>query len=293
MRRKLLLLFLSLIVILPAAAQSILPAGDAPDIYRVIEKHNFRKRENGTYIGAAYREVRGTLTRATGSSRGLPYAGRFYILEETKRAAQLAAGRVDESVPSRLDLNPLGAVMAGSAGRFPTMRDFPALPLDSVSAGANWQAYGERILDPNFSGAITPVRVYVDYIYKGEGEYKGFAGHNLTAKYAVRYRRGQAGTPGDPELDEVTGTHEANIFLPADANGPRLISETFREQYRYRGGREVSLEGTVLTLFEGVVPLDRPETVTRIAELIKGADPAIVAVTRPPAADGELWVLRI
>ncbi|MDR3200568.1 MAG: OmpA family protein [Spirochaetales bacterium] len=266
-----------------AEAQSLLPHAEAPEVYRVIEKYDFRRRVNGKYQGAAYREIRGTMRRAGTPARAgaLPYAGRFFILEETKRAARLAAGRVDESFAVNLNLNPLGAVLAGNPGRFPTMRDFPALPRENVSPGSGWQAHAERILDPEFSGAITPVQVYVDYQYTGPGEYYGFPGHNLTAKYAVRYRRGQAGTPGDPNLEEVTGTHDVNIFLPS-GEGPRIISETFREQYRYRDGREVSLEGTGFTLFEGIVPLDRPQTVNRIAELLKGTEPSLTTVTAQP-----------
>jgi outer membrane protein OmpA-like peptidoglycan-associated protein len=265
---------------MPLEAQTILLRGEAPDVYRVSEKHNFRKRENGVYVGAAYREVRGLLRR--GESGDPWYAGRFYILEETKRAARSAAGRVDASVPARLEVDPLGAARAGSPGRFPTMRDFPALPGESVSTGANWQAAAERILDPDFSGAITPVQVYVDYVYLGPGEYKGFPGHFLKAAYAIRYRGG--GTEGDPQLEEASGSHEANIFLPSEAGGSRMVSETFRESYRYRGGRELSLEGVILTVFEGAVPLDRPGTLTRIAEALKSApsSPGAHGTQTPP-----------
>jgi outer membrane protein OmpA-like peptidoglycan-associated protein len=268
-----------------AQAQAVLLQGEAPEVYRIIEKHNFRRHDNGKYTGAAYREIRGTLSRgAEVSENGLVYAGRFYILEETKRAARLAAGRVDESLAANLSLNSFGAVMAESPGRFPTMRDFPALPGDAVEAGANWQASAERILDPLFSGSITPVAVYVDYNYTGPGDYKGFSGHYIKAKYAVRYRRGEAGAAGDPELDEASGSHEANIFLPAEAGGPRLISETFKELYRYRGGRELSLAGTVLTVFEGASPLNRPETLNRITRLLPPASgniPGIDVQNRP------------
>jgi outer membrane protein OmpA-like peptidoglycan-associated protein len=257
-----------------AQAQNFLPQGEAPEVYRVIEMHNFRKRENGKYIGAAYREIRGTLRRGGESADGgFVYTGRFYVLEETKRAARLASASVDESFPAEVSLNPLGAVEAGSPGRFPTMRDFPALPRQAVNAGANWQASAERILDPLFSGSITPAPVYVDYTYTGPGDYKGFPGHYLKAKYAIRYRGGESAA-ADPDLDEVSGTHEANIFLPSEAGGPRLISETFKELYRYRGGRELSLEGTVLTFFEGVVPLDRPETLNRVTRLLPVEVPA-------------------
>ena len=169
-----------------AEAQSALPQGGPPEVWRVIEKHNYRKRENGKYQGLVYRELRGILRR----NAGLEYAGRFYILQEMKRDLRSVAGRVDESVPVRLSLGKLGAAEAGNPGRFPTMRDFPAVPQEAVSAGASWQAPAERVLDPDFNGIITPVTVYVDYQYAGAGEYKGFPGHYIKAKYAIRYRRG-------------------------------------------------------------------------------------------------------
>ncbi|MCL1817600.1 MAG: OmpA family protein [Spirochaetaceae bacterium] len=257
-----------------ATAQEVLPQSGLPELYRVVEKHNFRKRENGKYQGAAYRELRGTLKRES----GLDYAGRFYILEETKRAAQLVAAQIEESVPVRLGLGKLGAVKAGNPGRFPTMRDFPAVPQEAIKEGTIWQAPAERILDPMFSGVITPVPVHVEYQYVGPGEYKGFPGHYLKAKYAVRYRRGQG---GDPELDEVSGSHEANIFLPYGKDGPWMVSEIFRELYRWRGGRELSLEGTILTVFEGVSPLERTETAQRIAEVLQKPELLV------PAGPGE------
>ena len=264
----------------PADAQHILPRPDPEGIYRIVEKHNFRKRVDGAYIGAAYREVRGVLRRAGHSAgSGGVYEGRFYVLEETMRAARPAAARIDESVRVRLTLGPAGAVVSGSPGRFPTMRDFPALPEEPVEPGAAWQASAERILDPDFSGAATPVRVFVDYRYTGPGTYRGFPGHNLTAKYAVRHRGG-GNSPGDPDLEEATGTHDVTIFLPS-GEGPRVISETFREQYLYAGGRNVRLEGTILTFFEGVAPLDRPGTAADVAARIAGRDPSVSAAVQP------------
>jgi outer membrane protein OmpA-like peptidoglycan-associated protein len=256
----------------PAQAQNTLPQSEAPEIYRVVEMHNFRKRDNGKYIGAAYREIRGILNRGVETPEGsFAYSGRFYILEETKRAARSAAAAVDESLAVNLFLNPQGAVIAGNPGRFPTMRDFPALPREALTEGAAWQASAERMLDPLFSGGVTPVKVHVDYTYAGPGDYRGFPGHYVKARYAVRYRRGGSAA-GDPELEEASGTHEANIFLPSGPGGPRLISETFRELYRYQSGRELSLEGAILTFFEGASPLERTETLNRVTRLIP--DPA-------------------
>lgn len=249
-----------------------LQSGFSPvDTYRIVEKHNFRKRENGSYLGGVYREVRGLLHRTSG---GVPpsappessvYEGRFFLLEETKRAARLAAARVDESLSARLVLGPSGVPLPGSLGRFPTMRGFPAFPADPVPSGGGWQAFGERVLDPDFSGAITPVKVYVDYRYEGPTTYRGEKGSRITGKYAVRFKRGRD-SGGDPGLDEVSGTHDLSIFISDLPGGLRLISETFKEIYKYNGGRTLSLEGAILTFFEGILPLDRPKT----AEELRG-----------------------
>jgi len=237
------------------------PAGEREGPYRITEKHNYRKKSGGAYVGAVYREIRGVLRPASAlpvdGAAGRSYEGRFFVLEQTKRAGLDASPRVEESFPEKLTVGPAGAVRSGAGGRFPTIRNFPALPAGKLAAGMRWQAFAERILDPDFSGRITAVKVLVDYRYEGGGTYKGFEGDKITAKYAVRYRKDHD-DGGDPALVEVTGTHDVSVFLPASAGGPRLFSETFKEIYRYEGGRQTSLEGTVLTFFEGVAPLDRP-----------------------------------
>ncbi len=265
-KRRLPILFSAVLVFSAGAflhGQDASPAGEREGPYRITEKHNYRKKSGGSYIGAVYREIRGVLRPAStvpvGGTAGRPYEGRFFVLEETKRAGLEASPRVEESFPEKLTVGPAGAVRSGAGGRFPTIRDFPALPAERLSAGMRWQAFAERVLDPDFSGKITPVKVLVDYRYEGRGTYKGFEGDKIVAKYAVRYRKDREGG-GDPALVEVTGTHDVSVFLPSSAGGPRLFSETFKETYRYDGGKQTSLEGTVLTFFEGVAPLDRPKT---------------------------------
>ncbi len=260
-----------------AAADDILPVVPAGEAYRIVEKHNFRRRVNGAYLGAVYREIRGVLHRTSEPSASgatvsgteiqpgsASFEGRFFILEEAKMATRLTAARVDESVPVRLTLGPFGAAASGSPGRFPTMRDFPAIPAGPAAPGSTWQAFAERMLDPYFTGDVTPVRVYVDYRYEGPGDYRGSPGYNLKAKYAVRWKR-SGGAAGDPRPDEVAGTHDVTIFLPAREGGPRVIGETFTEEYRYPDGRTVRLEGTTATFFEGVSPLDMPDIAAKFA----------------------------
>jgi outer membrane protein OmpA-like peptidoglycan-associated protein len=290
-------LYFGLVLLLCSAFS--LPAGDLlagvplGDTFKIVEKHNFRKRAGGVYIGAAYREIRGVLRRASSFSGawppagGIPCEGRFYVLEETKRDAREVSLGVDTSFPVKMVIRPDGTVSPDTLGRFPTMRNFPSFPDKPVSPGQKWQAFAERILDPDFSGAVTPVRVYVDYRYEGKGTYKGFEGSKITAKYAVRYKKGRD-PAGDPKLEEVTGTHDVSIFLAAEPDGPRVISETFKEVYRYAGGRDVNLEGSVLTFYEGVLPLDRPGIAEDLRARIAGIGPAGTPKSEepgpPPAA---------
>ena len=46
-----------------------------------------------------------------------------------------------------------------------------------------------------------------------------------------------------------------------------MINTRFREEYRFLSGRRLRIEGTILTIFEGAAPLDRPETTVRFTEI--------------------------
>lgn len=240
-------------------SQSLSISYQLGDAYKIIEKHNFRKWENGRYLGAVYREVRGTLTREANPTEPL-FQGRFYLFEQSQQGGTPTTPLIEASFPVQVQVTPYGIILSSTVERFPTMRKFPLLPKEG-HAGQRWQEMAERVLDPDFNGNVTVVSVLVDYRYEGVGTYRNEEGDRIVGKYAVRYRGISRGSK-DPELSEVQGTHDVGIFLSRREGGLRFITETFKEEYRYRTGRTLRLEGTVATFFEGVTPLDP----VRIAE---------------------------
>ncbi len=231
------------------------------DTYKIIEKHNYRKWENGKYLGAVYREIRGMLKRDVNPEEAR-FRGRFYLLEQTQQGGTITAPLIEASFPAEILVTGYGIILSSSVERFPTMRKFPILPGEG-GGGNRWQEMAERVLDPDFNGKVTVVPVLVDYRYEGVGTYRNEEGHRVAGKYAVRYRGESIGTK-DPDLKEVQGTHDVVIFLSKREGGMRFITETFKEEYRYKTGRIIRLEGTVATFFEGVTPLSP----TRIAEVL-------------------------
>jgi len=229
------------------------------DTYKIVEKHNFRKWENGKYVGAVYREIQGALTREPRSME-VQFQGRFYLLEQSQQGGVSRIPKIESSFPAVLLVSPYGTILSSTVERFPTMRKFPIIPQD-LREGFRWQEMAERVLDPDFNGKVTLVQVLVDYRYEGIGTYRNEEGHRIVGKYAVRYK--QAGTAlHDPDLKEVQGTHDVAIFMSLQKGGLRFITETFKEEYWFKTGRSLRLEGTVATFFEGVAPLDSK----RIAE---------------------------
>lgn len=231
------------------------------DTYKIIEKHNFRKWENGKYLGAVYREIRGMLKRDMKSEEAR-FHGRFYLLEQTQQGGTITAPLIEASFPAEILVTGYGIILSSTVERFPTMRKFPILPGEG-GGGNRWQEMAERVLDPDFNGMVTVVPVLVDYRYEGAGTYRNEEGHRIAGKYAVRYRGESIGIK-DPDLKNIQGTHDVVIFLSKREGGIRFITETFKEEYRYKTGRIIRLEGTVATFFEGVTPLNP----TRIAEVL-------------------------
>ncbi|MCX7786172.1 MAG: hypothetical protein N2442_00575, partial [Spirochaetes bacterium] len=263
--------------VLEVCPQSFTISYHLGDSYRIVEKHNFRKWENGKYLGAVYREIRGALKREREASEAR-FSGRFYLLEQTHQGGLPTTPIIEASFPAEVLVTEYGIILSSSVERFPTMRKFPILPKES-EVGVRWQEMAERVLDPDFNGKVTVLPVLVDYRYEGLGTYRNEEGHRIVGKYAVRYK-GTSGGSKDPDLTAVKGTHDVVIFLSKREGGLRFMTETFKEEYEYRAGRSLRLEGTVVTFFEGVPPVDS----TRVVEIFKVPQdaPTVPPKTIPP-----------
>ena len=259
--------------------------------YTTLTRYNLSRHQDGRYQGHVYREIRGTLRRAglAGSAAddsrgtptvagGIPYTGEFYVFEQTRRDARNVARRVNRSVPVSLEMLSDGSIRVPDDQPFPLRRGFPRIPTDSVEVGETWEAPGELVVDPNWTGEYTRIGILAAYRYDGREQYQGREVHRITAQYATRYRQGDD-PAGDPELAQVSGSHISTILIDADTRTPVLIRDQIEEQYRYSDGRSIGFRGFALTFYSTPIALDRPGLVAQIERRLEESEVEDIEVT--------------
>ena len=212
------------------------------------------------------------------AAAGIPYSGEFYVFEQTRRDARNVAKRVNRSVPVSLEILADGSIRVPDDQPFPLRRGFPRIPTDSVEVGESWEAPGELVVDPDWTGNYTRIGILAAYRYEGREEYQGRDVHRITAQYATRYRQGDD-PAGDPELARVSGSHISTILIAVDTLTPVLIRDRIEEQYRYSGGRSVTFRGFALTFYSTPVALDRPGVVAQIERRLEESEVEDIEVT--------------
>jgi outer membrane protein OmpA-like peptidoglycan-associated protein len=259
--------------------------------YTTLTRYNLSRHQDGRYQGHVYREIRGTLRRAgfaggaAGGGQGtqavaggIPYTGEFYVFEQTRRDARNVARRVNRSVPVSLEMLSDGSIRVPDDQPFPLRRGFPRIPTDSVEVGETWEAPGELVVDPNWTGDYTRIGILAAYRYDGREQYQGREVHRITAQYATRYRQGDD-PAGDPDLVQVSGSHISTILIDADTLTPVLIRDQIEEQYRYSDGRSIGFRGFALTFYSTPVALDRPGLVAQIERRLEEREIEDIEVT--------------
>ena len=233
---------------------------------RLTERADLRRYEDGKFVGLSYREVRGILT-ATGDQAAARLEGEFFVFEETLRDSRLVAKRIDDTVPVSLTIRAngvsdpeRGAVDPG----YPSLRSFPVLPAGPVEPGANWQAFGVRVVEPWRDGAFTRVRIYSDYRFKGLERREGRELAIITAQFAVRYKAGDD-PYGDKRIRSISGKHVVTITYDPAAGRPVFMSDQVEEQFAMADGKSVAFKGFILTWFEAVAPMDRDDLARQVA----------------------------
>ncbi len=237
-----------------ASAQEALLRFTATGRYKLVERTDLSKYENGKYLGHLYRETR-ALIEGEPVPGGVRFAGGFLVFEETLRDMALASKRVDAEVAADFVIGTNGRLALNVDNGFPSLRGFPSFPAQPVVQGTKWQAEGTRAVDPLNTGAITRLPLVAEYEYRGLQDYKGAKVHAVRAKYATRYRSGQD-RKGDPQLKEATGTHEVDILIDAATGLPVLSRDRLDETFVYVSGKSVRFKGFSLAFFETVAPLD-------------------------------------
>ncbi|GAB1483315.1 OmpA family protein [Treponema sp.] len=252
----------------------------ATPAYKIVERTDLSRYENGKYLGHVYRETRGNLKPQSHLSEtaSFEYSGDFYVLEETLRDLSQSARSVDELVPAKFRVNPDGSIeMIEDRGQ-PSLRGFPAYPREAVRVGEKWTARFTRAVDPRNEGIITVMPLIAQFEYRGLEEYKGIAVHRVFAKYATRYKAYES---APKSFKEASGTHETDILLRVSDGLPLLLRDRMDETFTWADSSSLRFRGFTLTFTEGSLPLDRIAGITQVAKALGQSTPPSAATPEP------------
>jgi outer membrane protein OmpA-like peptidoglycan-associated protein len=239
--------------------------------YRLTERSDWARYDDGRYLGHVYREVRASIQPDLADPVRPEYRGDFLVLEETKRDLGATARAVDDAVPAAFRIDPAGNLSLLVDNGFPSLRGFPAFPAKAVAPGEKWVAQGARAVDPLNDGRVAVLPLIAEYEFRGPSVYQGEPVYSVFARYATRYndRRGA-------NFVQASGTHEVDILIRAADGLPILIRDRLDETFAWADGQTVRFKGFTLTFTENLVPFDRAAAAV-VAQAL-GARPA------PPAS---------
>jgi outer membrane protein OmpA-like peptidoglycan-associated protein len=255
--------------------------------YSLVERSDWRRYNNGKYVGLVHREVRASISpkpapqNATANSNFL-YQGNFFVLEETLRDMRASAQAVNEVVPVKFQLNKNGAIFVENDQGFPRLRGFPAFPTRKVTQGTKWTAPGNRMVDPLNTGNPVLVPLTAEYEYMGVENYPdrpdGTPVHRIKAGYSTRY---QSNGTSQTNFVRLQGNHSVDIFIRVSDGLPLLMRDNLDETYFWADGSSVRFVGFTLTFGTGITPLDRDTLISSLENLLVPEPPAIVVQPLP------------
>jgi outer membrane protein OmpA-like peptidoglycan-associated protein len=233
--------------------------------YSLIERSDWRRYDNGKYIGLTFREVRASISPKPGTQTngpaagGLLYQGNFLVLEETRRDMRQSAQAVDAVIPVSFQLRRDGAVSIENDQGFPRLRGFPTFPKQQIRPGFKWSAPGNRAVDPLNNGQPVIVSFTAEYEYRGVEDYKGTPVYRIVARYSSRYQgslRVQTPAEGQP-FSRIQDSHTVDILIRVSDGLLLFMRDTLDETFSWPDGSRVQFKGFTLTFGAGIIPLDR------------------------------------
>ncbi|MDR1325216.1 MAG: OmpA family protein [Treponema sp.] len=256
--------------------------------YSLVERSDWRRYNNGKYVGLVHREVRASISPKPAPQNAAPtntflYQGNFFVLEETLRDMRASAQAVDEVVPVKFQLNKSGAIFVENDQGFPRLRGFPAFPAKKVTQGTKWTAPGSRIVDPLNTGDSALVPFTAEYEYLGVENYPnrpdGTPVHRIKAGYSARY---QSNGADQTNFVRLQGNHTVDIFIRISDGLPLLMRDNLDETYFWADGSSVRFVGFTLTFGTGITPLDRDTLISSLENLLTPEpEPPPVVIVQP------------
>ena len=253
---------------LPVAGQSVrlqlLPGAR----YEVTHRSNLRESINGGYGGLTSTELTGNLRAAREGDR-LRYRGTFFVLEQTIRGAATVGRQVGRTIEADFLADARGQMQTEADAPYPLYRNYPIVPEDAVTVGAEWSGFGAITVDPLRDGRYVVLPILVRYRYRGRREYGEELGHLIAADYAIRFPSSAIYRSPDSPILEMRGRHEAEIILSEDGTRPLFIRTEIAEQFQFTSGDRLQREGFRLTFYRIGEPLDRAGARDRITAALQ------------------------
>ncbi len=260
-------------------AQEVQFAFRLADEYRMTERADYSKRDNGVYQGYVNREVRGTFRSREEEPGVFHVTGTWFRAREIRKDGILNALPLERVEKADFVQNSLGQTRA--AGDFPILRNFPSFPSEPVSPGDKWEAPLDMVIFDPDSPLTAVLSLYCGYTYQGTDVYKNRPVHVIQAQYAVR-NRGYDGNIGRI-IKDVQGSHRVTLMIDRETMGPLIARDSFQETWTYRNGRQVEYKGFNLVFYEGITGMDRPAL---LDSLVRGYGDGAVLARKDPEPSG-------
>jgi outer membrane protein OmpA-like peptidoglycan-associated protein len=251
------------------------------ELFLMVERSDWLRYDNGTYIGHTFREVRSSIIpEGTTKNGDMLFKGSFFVLEETLRDLRESAHAVDDVIPALFSMKEDGSIRIIEDHGFPSLRGFPVYSTQAVRPGAKWTAQGERVVDPLNNGTPVKVPILAEYEYKGIESYKGISVYRISANYASRYgtwraiqtpstgrsrntrsteqNRGASALTEELPFSGLSGSHAIDILIRVSDGKVLFSRDNLDETYLWKNGNTVRFKGFTLTFGQGIIPMDRP-----------------------------------
>ena len=239
--------------------------------YSMTERSDWRRHDNGRYIGLVNHEVRATIipleagSVSPESSGSQFFSGTFIVMQDTLRDTRRVARPVDAVIHTYYEITDEGEFIVEHDRGFPTLRGFPAIPQVPVYIGYTWTAPGERAHDPLNIGVPLIVPFTASYEYRGTEMYNGEEVHRIQASYASRYVEE---FPGEHYVTRIQGGHRVDVLVRVSDGIAVLIRDNLDILYTLDDGNTVQFRGFNLIFGQGIVPLNRREVITSIGNTL-------------------------
>jgi len=237
-------------------AKDFSPVFVYPGVYKTRTVFNLRIRENNTYKGSVYREIREKYSLVSDTPLEKKFAGTTYIFEELKADGKDIARKVDNIIDGSFTVTREGNIKRADDSYFPLIAGFPVYPeKQNFKPGYKWIAAGDLFVDPLRKNLFTKIKFLCEYTYTGIIQYKGIDVHAITAQYAMRYNKGDDPF-GDKDLEKVSGSRKVTIYLTKEDSLPFFLQDNIDDLYTYPS-LAVSVKGFSHTWYSDVVPMKR------------------------------------